>query len=56
MKLQLGSSLKKVINLYDRGVFNIHVIIMDMEFEQLKDAPGMELVDMNTTTSREHVG
>ena len=30
--------------------------MMDMEFEKLKDTPGMELIDVNTTTAREHVG
>ena len=30
--------------------------MMDMEFEKLKDTPGMELIDVNTTAACEHVG
>jgi hypothetical protein len=51
---QLGSSLKKVLSLYQRGGFIVRVILMDMEFESLSDE--LELVQVNTTTTREHVG
>ena len=30
--------------------------MMDMEFENVKDEKGMELIDVNTTAAREHVG
>ena len=30
--------------------------MMDMEFEKVKEQEGMELVDVNTTAAREHVG
>ena len=30
--------------------------MMDMEFEKVKEQEGMEHVDVNTTTAREHVG
>ena len=30
--------------------------MMDMEFEKIKDAPGMEIIDVNTTAACEHVG
>jgi hypothetical protein len=51
---QLGSGLKKVLNLYRRGGFIVRVILMDMEFESLSDE--LELVQVNTTAAREHVG
>lgn len=50
---QLGSGLKKVLNLYRRGGFIVRVILMDMEFESLSDV--LELVQVNTTAAREHV-
>ena len=53
---QISSAIIIVINLYARGGFIIRVIMMDMEFEKLKDAPDMELIDVNTTAAREHVG
>ena len=30
--------------------------MMDMEFEKVKDKKGMELVNVNKTAAREHVG
>ena len=53
---QLSSSLKRVINLYARGGFTVRTIMMDVEFEKVKDKKGMELVDVNTTAARKHVG
>ena len=50
---QLSKSLKKIVQLYARGGFIIRVILMDMEFEKVKDELG--LVDVNTTAVREHV-
>ena len=34
----------------------MRTIMMDMEFEKVKDQEGMELVDINTTGTREPVG
>ena len=53
---QPNSFLKKIINLYARGGFTVRTIMMDMEFEKVKDQQGMDLVDVNTTAAREHVG
>ena len=39
--------------LYAQGGFIIHIILMDMEFENIKN--GMELVDVNITAAREQV-
>ena len=52
---QLSSVITTPINIYSRGGFIIRVIMVDMEFEKLKDAPVMELIDVNTTVSHEHV-
>ena len=53
---QLSRSLRRIINLYARGGFKVRTIMMDVEFEKVKDQEGMELVDVNTTAAREHVG
>ena len=34
----------------------MRTIMTDIEFEKDKDNEGMELVDVNTTAAREHVG
>ena len=34
----------------------VRTIMMDMEFEKIKEQEGMEVVDVNTTAAREHVG
>ena len=34
----------------------MRTIMMDMEFEKVKDKRGMELIDVDTTAAREHVG
>ena len=49
----LGHSLKKVLNVYTRGVFMVNVILMDQEFDKV--APDMDLALVNTTAAREHV-
>ena len=48
--------LQKIVNLYARGGFRVHTIMMDMEFERFKEQEGMELVDIKSTAAREHVG
>ena len=55
-KDQLARSLKRINNVYARGGFRVRTIMMDMEFEKVKEQEGMELVDVNTTAAREHVG
>ena len=54
--LQLSRPIKRIINLYARGGFTVRTIMMDMKFKKVKDQKGMELVDINTTAAREHVG
>ena len=52
---QLGSSLMKVVQqLYGRGGYVVNCILMDLEFEKVKDE--CPLVEINTTAAREHVG
>ena len=51
---QLSKSLKKVMRLYYRGGFNVRVILMDMKFVKLADE--FDVVEINTTAAREHVG
>ena len=51
---QLISSLTKVAKLYSRGGFIVRVILMDMEFEKVAD--DFDLIQVNTTAAREHVG
>ena len=52
----LPKVLCRIINLCARGGFRVRTIMMDMEFEKFKEQEGMELVDVNTTAAREHVG
>ena len=51
---QLSISLNKIVQLYARGGFIIHVIFIDMEFEKVQDELG--LVQVNTRAAQEHVG
>ena len=47
---------KKIVNLSAPGGCTVRTIMMDMEFEKVKDDKGMELIDVNTTAARKHVG
>ena len=38
------------------GFAYIPLSMIDMEFEKVKEQEGIELVDVNTTAAREHVG
>ena len=38
------------------GGYRVRTIMMDMEFEKVKDEKGMDLIDVNATAAREHVG
>ena len=40
--------------IYAGGGFLVRLVLMDMEFEKVKDL--VPLVDINTTAAREHVG
>ena len=51
----LGSSPKKVIQMYGRGGFVVNMIKADQEFEKLEESLG-KLVQFNTAAAREHVG
>ncbi len=50
----LTNSLKRVINLYARGGYTIDLIMMDQEFEKLKEKLG--LIEVNTTAACKHIG
>ena len=45
----LINSLKRVINLYARGGYTVDLIMMDQEFEKLKEK--LELIEVNTTAA-----
>jgi hypothetical protein len=51
---QLSNSLIKIVKLYARTGFIVKVIMMDQEFDKVEDACNM--VEINTTAAREHVG
>ena len=44
---QLSSSLNKIVRLYQRGGFNVNVILMDQEFDKVEGELG--LVEVNTS-------
>jgi hypothetical protein len=50
---QLGSSLMKIVKLYAMRGFVVRCVLMDMEFESVKEHA---MVPINTTAAREHVG
>ena len=52
--VQLDKYLMNIVKLYARGGFLIRLVLMDTEFEKIKDKVG--LVEVNTTAAREHVG
>ena len=43
-----------IVKLYARGGFLICLVLMDTEFEKIKDK--VVLVEVNNTAAREHVG
>ena len=53
---QLSKLLQRIVDIYSRGGFTICTIMVDWEFEKIKEVEGMELLDINTTAAREHVG
>ena len=50
----LSNALNKVLKLYARGGFLVNLIMMDGEFSKLESS--FDLVEINTTAAREHVG
>ena len=50
----LSSSLKKIVQIYEKNGFYVNVVMMDMEFEKVADKIGN--TEVNTTSAREHVG
>jgi len=51
--LRLGYLLHRIMNTYTRAGFNVHTILMDNEFEKVRDYVHATL---NTTSASEHVG
>ncbi len=51
---QLSNSLTKIVKLYACTGFIVRVIMMDQEFDKVKDACNM--VEINITAVREHIG
>jgi hypothetical protein len=54
MATQLSNSLTKIVRLYACTGFIVHVIMMDQEFDKVKDA--CKMVEINTTAACKHVG
>ena len=50
---QLSISLTKVVKLYARGGFVVYLVLMDMEFEKIKDK--FDKIKINMTAVQEHV-
>ena len=51
---QLAKLSMKIVELYDIGGFVVHNLPMDEEFEKVK--PNVELIDINISAVRKHVG
>ena len=51
---QLAKLLMKIVELYAIGGFVVHNLPMDGEFEKVK--PKVELIDINISAARKHVG
>ncbi len=54
MAMQLSNSLTKIVRLYACTGFIVCIIMMDQEFDKVEDT--CEMVEINTTAAREHVG
>ena len=50
---RLAKCLMKVVYGYARGGFVVNLMLMDMEFDKIKDV--LPMVEVNTTAAREHV-
>jgi hypothetical protein len=53
MAKSLAKHLDRVLQVYRRAGFNVRTILMDGEFEKLKDI--LPMVECNTTAAKEHV-
>jgi hypothetical protein len=54
MAMQLSNSLMKIVRLYARTGFIVSIIMMDQEFDKVKEA--CKMVKLNTTAAGKHVG
>ena len=50
---QLSKCLMKVVYGYARGGFVVNLMLMDMEFDKIRDV--LPMVEVNTTAAQEHV-
>ena len=50
---QLAKCLMEVVYGYARGGFVVNLMLMDMEFDKIRDV--LPMVEVNTTAAREHV-
>ena len=50
---QLAKSIMKIVKLYAQGGFQVKVVLMDKEFDKIRDAVGH--LEINTTAIRDHV-
>ena len=50
----LGSLLQRIVRVYARAGFTVQSILMDNEFEKVRDH--VPMLDVNTTAASEHVG
>ena len=50
----LGRAITNVCRHYYRGGFIVRLVLMDMEFEKIKE--DFTAVEVNTTAAREHIG
>ena len=50
----LSSSLIKVVKMYTRGGFIVNIILMDQKINKLELK--LDIVEINTTAAREHIG
>jgi len=51
---KLGNLLARILNVYTRAGFQVRVILMDNEFEKVRDH--VPQVPLNTTAASEHIG
>jgi hypothetical protein len=51
---QLSNSSMKIVRLYACTGFIVHIIMMDQEFDKVKDT--CKMVELNTTVAHKHVG
>ena len=52
-KNQLAFNLTKVLQLYSQGGFHVQTVLMDMEFDKIKDL--IPMINVNISATNEHV-